>query len=509
MPDDKRGAAALRNFEETPTALALCFGGVFLVALLLRLHGISAKPFWMDEVTTINRASLPLGALVKDSLFFHQLPAFFVVTSWVLPFGTDEFWVRLPPAFFGALSCALGFGIARSLGGLKAGLATGLLMALSPAMVQYGQEARSYTMVISAILVGLWGLVILAQDGKSPFHAWAAYVLGTVAALNILSVALFWLLAANLAGIVVAWRKDKAFRNRWLLAQLLILLLCAPWFIAIKMHGQRGPLGGLDWVPPLNWARVWWAFSGTYLLYVTSLIKVRVFAPGIAGIGVLVVLLAVAGLLAVRRQRGVLAVLSIAVLCLPTGLLAASAVTPLLMPRYLLWSAAPFFICAGLGFSLLPRKFQWPALALLFLLLALNLAPYYREETKPRWDLAGASLFAGLQPGDLLLVDDPQAVSMMNLYLKREGANLPPELWTTDVTRAVAWRESGKRVWAVQGVVGQVDHENQAQFLQRITALGPPDFSEHAGMDILLLRFDGAPAKQQRPVLENWPLFNR
>jgi hypothetical protein len=50
-------------------------------------------------------------------------------------------------------------------------------------------------------------------------------------------------------------------------------------------------------------------------------------------------------------------------------------------------------------------------------------------------------------------------------------------------------------VWAVQGVVGQVDHENQAQFLQRITALGPPDFSEHAGMDILLLRFDGAPAK--------------
>ncbi len=493
MPRDSERPPALTKLKDSPAVLALCFGGIFLLALLLRLHGISAKPFWMDEVTTIKRASLPLGAMLKDSLFFHQLPAFFVVTSWVLRFGSDEFWVRLPPAFFGAVSCALGFGIARSLAGLKAGLAAGLLMALSPAMVQYGQEARSYTMVISAILIGLWGLVLLAQDegeGSQP-AAWGAYVLGTVAALNILSVALFWFLAANLGGAVLAWRKGKKFRRHWLLAQLLVLALCLPWFVAIKLRGQHGSLGGLDWVPPLDAARIWWAFSGTYLLYVTSLIKVRVFAPGIAGIGVLVVALAAAGLVAMRRQSNVLAVLLVAVLCLPVGLLLASTITPLLMPRYLLWSAAPFFVCAGLGFSLLPRKTQWPALGLLVLLLALNLAPYYRDETKPRWDIAGAELVAGLQAGDLLLVDDPQAVSMMNLYLRRKGPILPASLWTTDVARAVAWRQRGNRVWAVQGVVGQVDHENQGQFLQRITALGTPQLREQAGLDILLLRFGG------------------
>ena len=362
MPD---GEAAAKT-ENSPAVLALCFGAIFLIGLLLRLHNVAGKPFWMDEVTTIKRASLPLGKMVSDSLSFHQLPAFFVVTSWALPFGTDEFWVRLPAALFGAVSCALGFGVARSLGGLKAGLAAGMLFVFSPAMVQYGQEARSYTMVICAILVGLWGLLALAQDnsGRNRLPAWAAYVLGTIAALNILSIALFWFLAANIAGALLMRQRDAEFRRRWVLAQLSILVLCLPWFIAIRLLGEHGPLGGLDWVPPLDWARIWWAFSSTYLLYVTSLIKVRVFAPGIAGAGVVAALFAIAGLVAISRQRGVVMVLVVSVLCLPVGLLIFSVFTPVLMPRYLLWSAAPFFICAGLGFTLLPLRLQWPALVL-------------------------------------------------------------------------------------------------------------------------------------------------
>lgn len=482
----------MKEIEESPAVLTLCFAAVFLAALALRLYGIGAKPFWMDEVTTIRRASLPLGAMVKDSLFFHQLPAFFIVTSWLLPFGTNEFWLRLAPACFGALSSALGFGIARALGGLRAGLAAGMLFALSPAMVQYGQEARSYTMVICAILIALWGLLVLAQGGTGRLlPAWAAYVLGSIAALNILSVALFWFASANLAGAALCWQRGAPFRRSWLLAQALIIACCLPWFVAIWLRGQHGTLGGLNWVPPLSAARLWWAFSGTYLLYVTSLIKVRVFAPGIFGIGAGVAVLAIAGLLAIAKQRGVLAVLLVALLGLPLGLLAASAVTPVLMPRYLLWSAGPYFICAGLGLTVLPVRLQWPALAAFGVLLALNLAPYYGDETKPRWDLAGQELVAGLRPGDLLLVDDPQAVRMMNLYLHRQHADLPASLWTTDLARAVSWRRSGGRVWAVQGVVGQVDHENQTQFLHRIASLGAPQFSEHAGMDILLLRFDG------------------
>ncbi len=479
--------AARRKPEASLARLALVFGAIFLAGLALRLYALGAKPFWIDEVTTLHRASLPPGRLIGDSLRHHQLPAFFVVTAWVLPFGTDEFWLRLPAAILGALSCALCFGIACDLGGLKAGLAAGLLAATAPAMVQYGQEARSYTAVICAILVGLWGLLALAR--KESRGGWAAYVLGTLAALNILSVAIFWLLGANLAGAFLAWRRDQGFRRRWLLAQAAIIALSLPWFIAMQRLGEHGALGGINWVPALNPAVIWWSFSGTYLFYVTSLIRIREFSPILPGFGVLVALLAAFGLAALRRRPAEAVVLLIAVLCLPVSLLLVSIAVPVLMPRYLLWGAAPYFICAGLGLTMSPKPAQWPALAALLLLSAVNLAPYYHAETKSRWDLAAKELQTGMRPGDVLLTDDPQTVELINLCLPPGGAPLPAAISTTDLAQALAWQRGGRRVWAVAGAVGQFDEASKIQFAGRIAALGPPQWRTRLGLDIVLLRF--------------------
>ncbi len=478
--------------------------GLFLLGFATRIHDVAAKPFWMDEVTTIHRARLPFWQMVQNSVFFHQFPSYFILTSWALHFGHDELWVRMPAILFGALSCALAFGVARTLGGTWAGLTAGLLMVFSPAQVQYGQEARSYTLLICTILIALWGLVHLAQDPEgaarrlrapgSRAGAWAAYVVGTIAALNVLSDSMFWFVAANLAAIAIAWRcvgRARSFWRNWLLAQSVILLFCLPWFLALKFFGQRGAMGGLDWVPPLSAARIWWTLAGTYFMHATSLIAVRVFAAGIPGLGWLVLLLATGGAFALRRQRPALFVIGAAILVLPLSLLAISTFSPVWMPRYTLWSAAPFFICAGLGITLVPRRLQAPVVAVIGLLAALNLHPYYQDETKPRWDLAAADLHTDLQPGDLLLVDDPEAVHLMNLYLKRHGAPLPKTVWTRNVQTAAAALAAGHRVWAIHGRIGQADHENRTQFLAQIASLGPPNAEQDIGLDIVLLRFNG------------------
>jgi uncharacterized membrane protein len=368
-------------------------------------------------------------------------------------------------------------------------------------MVQYGQEARSYTMMICAILIALWGLAVLARDpagASAPFRtggragAWAAYTFGTVAALNVLSDALFWPLAANLAAIAIATRttaRPKEFWRNWLIAQAVVLVLCLPWFVAMTFLGQRGAMGGLDWVQKLNWARLWWALASTYFMDVTSLITVRIFPPGVPGFGFAVAVLAAAGLVYLRRRGAALAAVAAAILVLPVCLIGISLVTPVLMPRYLLWSAAPFCVSAGLGLALLPRQARTPAVALIGLLGVLNLLPYYQDETKPRWDLAATELHAAMQPGDLVLVDDPQAVQMMNLYLNRTMT--PPRIktWTMNPQAAAAWLAAGHTVWAVQGKVGQVDHEDQAAFFKRIAFLGSPAFEENAGLDIRIVRY--------------------
>jgi hypothetical protein len=79
----------------------------------------------------------------------------------------------------------------------------------------------------------------------------------------------------------------------------------------------------------------------------------------------------------------------------------------------------------------------------------------------------------------------------MNLYLRRQGAPLPKEVWTRNVQKAAAALAAGHRVWAIQGRVGQADHENRAQFLAQIASLGAPSAVQQIGLDIVLLRFNG------------------
>ena len=79
---------------------------------------------------------------------------------------------------------------------------------------------------------------------------------------------------------------------------------------------------------------------------------------------------------------------------------------------------------------------------------------------------------------------------MMNVFLAREHRKLDRTLWTEDVLDASCALMTGHRVWALQGRLGQVDHEALDGFLARIAPLGPPAGTERIGLDIVLMRFD-------------------
>jgi len=142
-----------------------------VLALAVRLHGLSDKPLWLDEIITQRRANLPISDLIANSLDNKHFPTYFVfVRAFDAPI-IDEWTLRLPSAIFGAISVLLVVLIATAARSRGAGLVAGLLMALSPFEVQFGQEARSYTLVSCFILLALWGLVRIAQQpliGASP-----------------------------------------------------------------------------------------------------------------------------------------------------------------------------------------------------------------------------------------------------------------------------------------------------------------------------------------------------
>jgi mannosyltransferase len=498
---------------------ATLFAAVCLVGFLARFYGIDNMPFWLDEVTTVNRSSLPFWAMVTDSLSNHHLPSYFAIAALFGHYGMSEFALRLPSAFFGAASCGVLFLIGRTLGGWRAGLVAGLLLALSPLQVQYGQEARSYTFVILMMAIGLLGLVELARDPRGaslPFRSpgsrlapWVIYTLGTVGALNVLSTAFFWLISANLAAVVIMMDRtlDRGrFLKRWLAAQAIILLFTLPWFGAMDVFTDGHMTNATNWVPGITLHSFLSVLGSLYLMRVSRLINFHLFPAAIPGFGALVIILAILGLARLRswrkegassepgqaRSRTLLLALGIVTVVPPVAILLISIVKPLWMPRYLLWSSVPFLIFVGLGINQLPRRWQTGAAVAMVALATFNLAPYYRAETKPRWDLAATNLVKLMQPGDIVLVPDGLPVTMMNFFLSRHGQVIPASNWTIDIFQAAKHLQNGGRVWVMFGRVGQADRTPLPNFDRIVQPLGKPVAVVHEG-ELITMRLYARP----------------
>ena len=229
---------------------------VFIVALLPRLIRLGARPFWLDEVFTLQRASLAPAALVHDSFLNHHMPSFFLMLSPLIALGDPQFWLRLPSAMFGALAVVLVFLIANRIAGRTAGIIAALILGLSPTALAFSQEARSYTLEMSLILVALYGITQLALDipaASQPLRArrawpgWAAFILGSAAALDVLGDGLPWLITANVIGAALVLQSParKQLLKNFVIADLIIGALLGAVLRAhavlpgLRLHRQR------------------------------------------------------------------------------------------------------------------------------------------------------------------------------------------------------------------------------------------------------------------------------
>jgi hypothetical protein len=309
---------------------------------------------------------------------------------------------------------------------------------------------------------------------------WVLYTVGTLGALQVLSIAFFWLIAANCAAVAILADKTidrRRFLLRWLGAQAIVLVLTLPWFGAMAVVTKGHMTNAADWVPPITTHSFLSTLGSLYLMRISRLINFHLFPEVVPGFGAILVIFGLMGLAYLRplrpRSWTPLLTLGVAAVVPPLTILVISLFKPLWMPRYLIWNSLPFFVFVGLGIEFLPRR-RWRSLAAaaVVLLSVVNLIPYYQAETKPRWDLAALDLQRMLQPGDIVLVPDRGPIDMMNFFLGRRNAFLPDTVWTRDVFRAAEHLQAGGRVWAVSGKVGQADHTPSKSFDKVISPLG-------------------------------------
>lgn len=484
------------NYSTFGFALAV---GAF--ALLLRLHGLGEKPFWLDEVASLRRATAPLLYLAADSLHNGHYPSYFLLLWLVAKIGTSQWLLRLPSAVFGAIAASLTYAIGARVSGLRGGIIAGLLMALSPFQVQFGQEARSYTLVSCFILTALYGLVRLSQQPAAAtlplnkrgalWQAWSAYGLGTAAALNVLNVAIPWFIAANLSAPAIARAASGAkrgFWRNWIAVQLLILAVWAPMLALIFLRHSGSVLDGAGWVPAETGRTIWSAMAPVYLLRISSFVTFDVMPAEMPWLAFAVAAAAALGVWRLRHDPTLLTILGCSALVLPIGLCLVSLFVSVLVPRYFIWGAAPFFVLAGEGLAPISANYFAAAATGLAATGLFNLLPYYSYETKPRWDLVASKLAAMTRPGDVVLVDNYYAYTVLSVFAKRALLDQRTVRVTWQLPDALQIAP-GHDVWAVYGRTGQTARKPAETYRELLSALGHPVIEKSVGRYIVLWRF--------------------
>ncbi len=202
-----------------------------MLALALRLYHLTYHSLWFDEVMSTFWAAKPAGEIWRVGLALTQdkhPPLYYLLLHfWTAAFGPGDGAVRSLGASIGALAVLPVYGIGARLGGRRAGLLASLLVALNPFLIWYSQEARMFMPATTFGLMGLYGVVQIA-DGKWQIggHGWWPAICSLLFAVLGLTAALYtYLFSAFLLPVAGAWlllgwwlnrREPRAGRRFWI-----------------------------------------------------------------------------------------------------------------------------------------------------------------------------------------------------------------------------------------------------------------------------------------------------
>ncbi len=139
--------------------LNLALLAIVLFAFALRVYHLNAQPLWRDEVDAIRFSSESLLNLLRMlTRVGHNGPLYFVLLRvWRNLTGDSEFALRYLSVAGGVLMVPLTYKIGRrfKLPSVAALMAT-LLVATSPYLHWYSQEAKMYTWLAVLILLAVY-----------------------------------------------------------------------------------------------------------------------------------------------------------------------------------------------------------------------------------------------------------------------------------------------------------------------------------------------------------------
>lgn len=330
---------------------------VWLIVALgafLRLRGLQAKSFWLDEVASVVIARMP-GNSFWNWLWTEEgnMALYYVLLRQWMQIHLGEATIRLLSVLPGVAAIPVMYLLGRRLFGRGTGLLAALFLALSTCAVVYAQEARGYSWLLLGTIVSTY---FFARLIAKPTHGMAlAYALA--AGITCYFHYFGLLVPAAHAVALFALPKERRPWAQLIPAGVLIAFFATPVLWMIHMQPGRH----LDWVPKPS---------------LLELYHIGVFLAAESGKGVGPVLLVIElalvvvffrALLAARREKRAdffAYVLVASSLLSPMAIaLLASASRPVFFHRFLIICLPAWLLAAAVGCTALAQA-KWKVAAI-------------------------------------------------------------------------------------------------------------------------------------------------
>jgi mannosyltransferase len=431
IPDTGRTGRARRSVLGIDPALIALTALAFAVAA----YRLGTKGLWLDEAVSADHARLGLDGLWKVvsggdpnmGLYYALLHV------WVRVFGYSEAAVRSLSLLLGGLAVPVIALLGRRLFGRGAGLAAGLLLALSPFFVQYEQTARSYALLVLLVSLSSY-LFVLELEQPSRAHR-IGYVLASTLAVYAHYMAVFVLLVQLVT--LLAVRRRGALTVEWTVVALAMIVLCMPE-VVFALRAGSSPI---SWLTPPTFG---------------SLVRLPGEEAGSNLIALLLVVLAAYGLLRglAARDRFGFGFVALWLLAPPIlDFIVSRLVQPLFLDYYLIIVLPAFVLLAAAGLVRLPGlPVRVLVLAVLVILAGIKVADWYRQPSLEGFRDATGYIVGHDHPGDRIIFYPAGTLqgptSGVTYYEQRLGGGPSQLAFGLDVAPP-AGGVGGDRIWLV------------------------------------------------------------
>ena len=351
------------------------------VSIALGLYQLSQPSLWVDEAATFRAVSGSYGHLVSE----HHWIYYTALKPWTTIVGTSEFALRFPSVIAAGLACALLVPLGNRLLGPPIGSIAGIVLAVNPFVVQWSQQARSYTIVVLVAILLTFAFLNLRENRTR--RAWVIYSI---------CLGLFVLIQPVSAGLVATaqFLAAPGFRARIAMAGMATLLATSIFLAGVYARDSAG--GTLVWNEAPTVGRI------THTMLELS---------GALGVGLG---LALVGLAITQRERLLLGCWAFA------PLLISVVVTPVghvFVDRYMIVSAPALALLVALVVTRLGQALRATAITAFAVGTVAGLVIWYSPDGSQNWpgeDWKAATRFAMAHGG--AMTSSPSVAAAYRYY---------------------------------------------------------------------------------------------